>query len=273
MNDLSKIKFIIICLFLCSVTFAQRKSYTTENAHSHNDYLNQTPFYLAYKNGFGSIEADIFPVNGILYVAHHKPEIQSHYTLNSLYLNPLLQEFTSDRARKLSLLIDIKEDYAMALPLLIKELEPLKQYLSTTEKPNLLTIIISGTRPPPSDYKNYPDFIFFDDNLKFAHTGKEWGRIALVSLPFSKLTEWKGENRLNQKDKKAVKHIIDSVHAAGKPIRFWAAPDTKTSWKWQKKLRADLIGTDKIIELGNFLGKESNNWHLRTGKGLTYYSK
>jgi alkaline phosphatase len=47
--------------------------------------------------------------------------------------------------------------------------------------------------------------------------------------------------------------MIDSVHSAGKPFRFWAAPDTKTSWKLQKKLNADLIGTDRIDALANFL--------------------
>jgi alkaline phosphatase len=48
------------------------------------------------------------------------------------------------------------------------------------------------------------------------------------------------------------------VHTAGKPLHFWAAPDTKSSWKWQKKLQVDLIGTDKINELGMFLRKENN---------------
>ena len=259
MNGLCKIKFIIICLLLYSVTFAQRKSYTTKNAHSHNDYLNQTPFYLAYKNGFGSIEADIFPVNGILCVAHNKSDIQLKNNLKDLYINPLLQEFVSNGARKLSLLIDVKDNYRVTLPLLIKELEPLKKYLSTLEKSNYLTIILTGNRPPPADYKNYPDFIFFDDDLRQPHAANEWARVALVSLPFYKLSGWKGEDKLNPKDRRVVKHIIDSVHTTGKPIRFWAAPDTETSWKLQMKLRADLIGTDKINELGSFLRKVKNN--------------
>ncbi len=58
---------------------------------------------------------------------------------------------------------------------------------------------------------------------------------------------------MNRKDKKRIRGMIDSVHSAGKPFRFWAAPDNKTSWKLQKKLNADLIGTDRIDELANFL--------------------
>ena len=50
-----------------------------------------------------------------------------------------------------------------------------------------------------------------------------------------------------------IKRTIDSVHAAGKPIRFWAAPDTELSWQLQMNVGVDLIGTDKISELAAFI--------------------
>jgi alkaline phosphatase len=259
MKYISKAIFALVFFFLCISAATQLKNYTIANAHSHNDYLSPTPFYLAFKNGFGSIEADVFPVDGILYVAHEKKQIQSHQTLQNLYLNPLLHEFASGRMRKLSLLIDIKENYKISLPLLINELKQLNQYLSVPAKPNSLTIIISGNRPAPEDYKNYPDYILFDSDPKSQHTVKEWDRVALVSLSFSRISGWKGKDNLKRKDRKALRNIIHSVHAAGKPIRFWGAPDTEISWKWQMKLRADLIGTDKIDELANFLKNKNNN--------------
>jgi alkaline phosphatase len=114
-------------------------------------------------------------------------------------------------------------------------------------------IVISGTRPPPDEYKNYPIYFFFDDNFILKHSAEEWARIGLISRPFDKMFEWKGEGSMNRKEKKRIRGLIDSVHSAGKPFRFWGAPDTKTSWKLQKKLKADLIGTDKIDELAKFL--------------------
>jgi alkaline phosphatase len=42
---------------------AQVKNYTVADAHSHNDYKNNIPFYRAYEKGFGSIEADCYAVN------------------------------------------------------------------------------------------------------------------------------------------------------------------------------------------------------------------
>jgi alkaline phosphatase len=235
---------------------AQIKNYGPSNAHSHNDYLNQSPLYAAFASSFGSIEADIFPVGEDLLVAHDKKDTVLRRSLRGLYINPLLRAFDSAGGRKLILLIDIKENYSLSLDLLIKELEPLKPFLTTVEKPNQLTIVISGERPPPAEYKNYPGFIFFDDDLKLPHTREEWNRVALVSLPFNKLSEWKGSGALKRKEKKRIEHIIDSVHSAGKPIRFWAAPDTETSWECQMNLGADLIGTDKVRELADFLGRQ-----------------
>ena len=257
MSNFIKIIGLFLFFFNIASGIAQPKSYTTANAHSHNDYLNGNPFYSAYKNGFGSIEVDIFPVEGILCVAHSKREIQLPRTLKSLYVDPLLKELETNKSVKLKLLVDIKENYKLSLELLIKELEPLIQYLSTPKESKSLTILISGSRPPPAEYKNYPAYIFFDDDLKLQHSTAEWERVGQVSLSFSKFTTWKGENAMAKKDKKLLKHIIDSVHRAGKTIRFWAAPDNETSWKLQMKLGVDLIGTDKIEELADFLRRKT----------------
>ena len=257
MKDLIKAILPVVFLFACNFTEAQPKKYTTANAHSHNDYLNAMPFHQAYKNGFGSIEADIYPVNGILCVAHSKSEILLQRTLKSLYLDPLLNKLAVNNSHRLKLLVDIKENYKLSLSLLIREIEPLKQYLSTPQKSRSLIILITGNRPPPAEYKNYPSYIFFDDDLKLQHNAAEWERVGLVSLPFVKFSAWKGEGSLEKKDKKQLKHTIDSIHRADKTIRFWAAPDNENSWIMQMKLGVDLIGTDKIDELGNFLRSRS----------------
>jgi alkaline phosphatase len=253
MKKIRKSITFLIFLFTYTITIAQPKVNTVANAHAHNDYIHPVPFYTAYNAGFGSIEADIFPVNSVLLVAHSKKEIMLQNTLKSLYLNPILKELQGNNLHQLKLLVDIKENYKLSLDLLIKELNPFNQYLSTPQNIKPLMIIISGDRPPPSEYKNYPDYIFFDDNFIQKHTTEEWKRVGLISRPFDKMSEWKGEREINHKEKKRIQNTIDSVHNAGKPFRFWAAPDNKISWKLQKKLHADLIGTDKIDELANYL--------------------
>jgi|KBSSwiS6_1023812.scaffolds.fasta_scaffold00929_4 alkaline phosphatase len=256
-KGLIKLICIVVFLFINNFSQAQPKKYTVAHAHSHNDYLNDQPFQRAWKNGFGSIEADIFPVNGVLCVAHSKNEIRPERTLKKLYLDPLLYALKNNKSRRIKLLIDIKEDHTLCLDLLIREIEPLKKYLTTSKKSKAITILISGERPAPKDYKNYPDYIFFDDDLKISHTAAEWERVGQVSLSFTKFSAWKGIDSIPSKDKKLLKQVIDSVHLAGKTIRFWAAPDTEISWLLQMELGADLIGTDKIDELAGFLRRRS----------------
>src|SRR5687767_1571510 len=116
-HHMYKLFLLLYALSFTSV-FAQPKLYTTANAHSHNDYEKPIPFYEAYKHQFGSIEADIFLVEGSeeLYVAHHKSDLdKKKRTLDSLYLMPLRTCIRknngvvyADTTRKLQLLIDIK---------------------------------------------------------------------------------------------------------------------------------------------------------------------
>ena len=253
-------KFFYLLFFanLLSITvFAQKKSYTVADAHAHNDYMHPIPFYTAWNAGFGSIEADVFPVNGVLLVSHSKEALQPQRTLDSLYLQPLLKELQKNPNRKVNLLIDIKENYKETLQLLLKELVPLKKYLFSDKALNKpVTILISGERPLPLEYQNYPNYIFFDDDLRLLHTPEEWKRVGLVSLSFERYSRWNGEGNLPDSDNNVLLHVIDSVHHAGKKIRFWAAPDNENSWRTQMRMGVDLIGTDKIAALSKFFAEE-----------------
>lgn len=254
--------FLLAACLASSPLQAQLKAYNPSDAHSHNDYLNNMPFYRAYHRGFGSIEADVFPAKGELYVAHDKDKISKERTLSTLYLKPAQAELLKDKTRRLRLLIDIKENHKEALKVLMKQLEPMKQLLTTPSTQRQLTVVISGNRPHPSNFKDYPDYIFFDDNRQVKHTPEQWKRVGLVSTDFSKITKWNGKGVLTEEDLAKVKNVVDSTHAAGKPLRFWAAPDSKSAWIALMKLGVDVIGTDKVEEFGAFLqAKSTNEYH------------
>lgn len=236
------------------------QSYTLQNAHSHNDYENDLPFIRAFQKGFGSIEADVFPVNGELLVAHSKNHLNKKITLYGTYLKPAILALQKDPARKLHLLVDIKENYPAALATLTKQLQPHIKMLKSSSNAGRLTITISGARPKPADYKNYPDYIYFDGEWPvYGKTPQESARVELISFPFTAYSKWDGKEKLGKADYSHVKGLVDSVHAAGKKIRFWATPDTKTSWLTLMDLHADLIGTDMIESLGNFIQQGKKN--------------
>jgi alkaline phosphatase len=246
-------------LSICMTAGAQVKTYTVADAHSHNDYKNSVPFFRAYEKGFGSIEADVYAVNGQLMVAHDKKEIDADRSLKILYINPLVKKLARDPQRRLRLLIEIKEDYKAVLPLVITELKPLQQYFEYAGHPGRLSIVMTGAVPPAAELNNYPDWLSFDVDHITGFTPHQWEKIGLVSFPLSKYERWKGKGVFNAEEIKRIKGGIDSVHAAGKKIRFFETPDTKSSWLAMLRLGVDVIGTDDIEGLGDFLNTKQKS--------------
>ena len=62
---------------------------TLTRAHAHNDYAHPRPLFDALAARFGSIEADVFLVDGKLLVAHERKTLTPEKTLEALYLEPL----------------------------------------------------------------------------------------------------------------------------------------------------------------------------------------
>src|SRR6478672_10049819 len=58
-----------------------------ERAHAHNDYEHTRPLFDALDHGFTSVEADVWLVDGQLFIGHDAPDPTR--TLQSLYLDPL----------------------------------------------------------------------------------------------------------------------------------------------------------------------------------------
>src|SRR5262249_33282188 len=63
-----------------------KEKYTVANTHSHNDYAQSIPFWMAWQEKFGSIEADIFLQDGRLLVGHNREEIKLGRTLEDYYV-------------------------------------------------------------------------------------------------------------------------------------------------------------------------------------------
>ena len=238
------------------------------NAHSHNDYTRNNPFDQAYGLGFGSIEVDLFLKDGELYVAHDPHEITPERTFKKLYLEPILKAFKHSKDGylfpehgQLQLLIDPKTAGGPILEILTQQLKPYRELFDSRNNPKGVKLVISGNRPDAKDFAKYDEIFFFDGNLKEKYTEKELERIGLISESFRSLSKWNGLGRLTDVDLKRIQTKVDSVHSIGKKIRFWAAPDTKTTWYEWQKIGIDYINTDKPFELSEFLRNNHGNYH------------
>lgn len=60
------------------------------NAFSHNDYWRERPLLDALSFRFNCVEADLWLIDGELYVSHDRPEPNPAITFENLYLKPLV---------------------------------------------------------------------------------------------------------------------------------------------------------------------------------------
>jgi hypothetical protein len=253
---------LIFLLLSTAGAVAQTNVYTAANAHAHNDYQHEPPLISAYNSKFGSVEVDVFLNEDDLLVAHTEKDIPYNKKLEELYLKPLLAYIKAnngyvyeDTTQTLVLMIDVKSE---AKPTLRKLVELFSKYPEITQC-KTLTILVSGNKPSPSTYVNYPSFIWFDGLLSSSakYKPEELSRIAILSDNFINYTTWKGNGEPTEKSWDALKKAVAKGHELGKKVRFWNTPDFIEGWQKVVELDVDYIDTYSIRSLAEFLKKNS----------------
>jgi alkaline phosphatase len=249
-------KFMLLLTLFCS-TFVSGfgQIHTSSSIFAHNDYTKPIPLQVAFQYEVGYIEVDVFLRGDDLVVAHTRLEINQTKTIDKIYLEPLAK-LIADRAfiypdstKKLILMVDMKTSGEATLNALVNTLQKYPSLLSCKN----FSLAVSGEVPPPSVWKNYPDFIHFDGRPTISYTDDELKRISLISANFKDYSNWNGKGELNKRDIKKITEVVNSAHLKGKPFRFWATPDTETAWSELIKLNVDILNTDDVTGLATFL--------------------
>lgn len=233
--------FLFVCLTCTSSCYSQPV------IHSHNDYTHALPFWDAYNNNAGDIEADVYYVNGALMVAHNKTDIKPANTLFNMYIHPIVQLFdTGKNAHSFYLMIDIKENQTEVLKALINLLQQYPSVFNRQVNKNAVQVFISGERPADSTFHHYPSDIMFDGLPGKNYAATDLEKIVMISDNFRNYSNWNGSGNLPAADSIKIDSLIKAVHAIHKPIRLWGAPDTQQCWQTLINLKADVINTDKV---------------------------
>ncbi len=250
--------FIASLLLVSASALSQARVYTVSNTHSHNDYVNPVPFFTAYNAGFGSIEADIYIFNNRLLVGHDSADLVSNRSIEAWYIKPIDScikahggYIYADTSKRLILLIDIKNAPMSTLDSLISLL---KKYPGITGCSSL-KITITGSRPDPETFTQYPGFIWFDGVLSASYSPKALSRIVLFSDNLRSYINWRGTDTLSAPGAEILRAAIRKGHSFHKPVRFWNAPDTPNAWEQLMSLDADYLNTDHISQISLFLAK------------------
>ncbi|MFF5982565.1 phosphatidylinositol-specific phospholipase C/glycerophosphodiester phosphodiesterase family protein [Streptomyces olindensis] len=239
-------------------------------AHAHNDYEHPRPLFDALDHRFGSVEADIYLVGDRLLVAHDPEDLDPARTLESLYLDPLAARVRANRGSvyrgyrgSLQLLIDIKTEGSSTYRELDRHLRRYRHLFTTYAHGRVhrgpVTAVISGDRAAraPMEAQSVRR-AFYDGRLADLGSQAPASFIPLISDNWTLNFTWRGVGAFPDAERQKLRDIVETAHARGQKVRFWATPDLAGPARdalWSELLAADVdhLNTDDLAGLEAFL--------------------
>lgn len=212
--------------------------------HSHNDYEQERPFEEAARSGMVSIEADVYPVDGRLLVAHSRFQVDPENTLSRLYLEPLRRW----QGKPLELLVDFKSDPDLSLNLL-------EQELSANPPPPKTVVVLSGARPKRAPRLPY---LTLEGTVSELRSQSLPANCRYVSGPWWPESSWKGDGPMPAGTRTRLESLVKQAHDKGLLLRLWGTPDNSEAWAEFYQLGVDRINTDHPLDLADFLKEKES---------------
>lgn len=247
MNNIKR--FLVIAAFCLSSLDASAQKV---RMHSHNDYFRTAPFYEAYSQKAESIECDMYLVGNTFLVGHDRDKLTPERTFEELYLEPIIRVFRlnggcawkDEPERPIQLMIDVKSaDKQAFMKALVKRLRRHRDVFDPSVNPHACKVVITGYFPHEEGCGAYPDYIFYDyGRTEDELTQEQLSHVLMFSPCFRTFSKWDGKTP--NPDLSAICEQIARAHALGKPIRFWAVPDTRLAWETLRALGVDFTNTD-----------------------------
>ncbi|RPB20379.1 hypothetical protein L211DRAFT_829434 [Terfezia boudieri ATCC MYA-4762] len=254
--------------------------------HSHNDYWRKVPLYDAISVGCISVEVEVWHFDGDeeLYVGYDLSSLTENRTLNSLYINPLLEIlhcqnpemefgnntyngiFDTDPERTLYLYIDIKTSGVPTYNSILSHLTPLRPYLtyynasSNLTHNGLLTVVLTRNTPffevslPPTSSSHYARYAFHDAPLlSLSEPDSPYNTTNSLkgTAQFSSIVGRVSGGEMSEAQKEKLKGVIKSVHDRGIGVRLWDTPNWPVRWRnkvWRGLIECgvDLLNVDDL---------------------------
>lgn len=229
-------------------------------AHSHNDYVHERPLLDALDHQFYSVEADAYLVDGEIIVTHDLPDYEA--MLKKDYLDVLQQRVNEKGSvhgddKTFILWLDIKrggDDFHDALQTMLAPYTMLSTYTDDSVKPGPVTLVLTGDAKFKEHYVKSPtrkacrDSNYYKPGDPPADNGWLW-----YAVSWGSLFQWKGDGPMPDDEREKLQSIVDDMHGKGRKVRFYSVPDKPAYWRLAMETGIDLINTDHIPELHQFL--------------------
>ncbi|CAO2647246.1 Nn.00g081680.m01.CDS01 [Neocucurbitaria sp. VM-36] len=254
--------------------------------HSHNDYWRDVPFYSGLSYGAISTEADVWLINGTLYVGHEPAALSEKRTLDSLYIQPILDTlhrlnpstkfvqpgkpngvFDTSSGQTFYLFIDLKTPADVTWPAVVSALEPLRSgkwlstYNGTEFNSNPITVIGTGNTQLADVQKLEPRDVFFDAPLEKLNTTQYSSLTAnespIASTNFASSFGDVKKREFNSTQLDLLQKQVGVAHEKGIKTRYWNQPaypiGTRNAvWRTLWDENVDLVNVDDLRAAAEF---------------------
>jgi Glycerophosphoryl diester phosphodiesterase family len=232
-------------------------------AHAHNDYEHPRPLFDALDRGFGSVEADVFLVQGNLLVGHTQSSLRPERTLEKLYLDPLRARIKANGGRvykdgpTIWLLVDVKTEAKATYQALDKVLARYDDILSVVKdghfEKKAVTVVVSGNRAKPEMAAQKVRYAGIDGRSSDLDSKEPAHLMPWISDNWTLSFRWRGDGAMSDQDRSRLRDLVAKAHQYGRLVRFWGTPENEAFWKELRAAHVDLINTDQLDKLKKFL--------------------
>jgi hypothetical protein len=160
------------------------------------------------------------------------------------------------------LMIDFKSganDTYMALERLLNKYRSMfTRYENGQVIEGAVTVVISGHKPYFIIENETNRLAFIDDDLrKVAQDTLVHNVFTMASCRYSHLLSWTGKGPMPLYQRQRLCDFVSIAHRMGSKVRLWASPENKIVWNELLSCGVDLINTDQLVTLRNYLNSNT----------------
>jgi len=245
------------------------------------------PLYTALFAGCISIEADVWLVNGTLYVGHEQSALTTSRTLASLYIDQLVDilrrqnpssafvtsptrngVFDADPSQTMYLFVDVKTDGESTWPAVVNALQPLRDagYLTTYDgtgvKSGPVTVIGTGNTPLDQVQGETRRDYFFDapaSMLGTTFSNITSGVSPIASTDFADAIGAINGTEFSSAQLTILRSQVARAKDKGVMVRYWGLPawpiaTRNAVWSTLRREGVGLVNADNVVEAAGFGG-------------------
>jgi hypothetical protein len=209
------------------------------------------------------VEADVFLEDGALLVGHARADLRPGRTLEKLYLDPLRERIKANGGRVYKngpviwLLVDVKTEALSTYEALDRVLARYTDIVSVVQGGKIdekaVSVVVSGNRAKVQAAAQKVRYAGIDGRVSDLDSTEPAHLMPWISDNWTTLFRWRGDGPMPEDERGKLKELVRKAHQHGRLVRFWATPEKTPVWQELRAAGVDLINTDKLAMLRDFL--------------------